>query len=80
MTLENLLAIRRLIRHETERAAILKLLTAAERNLADARVASISAAIPLPRRGRGRGEGTRVVLAPRQASQASTAVSRIIRH
>lgn len=43
MTLENLLVIRRLIRHETERAAILKLLTAVERNLADARVTTISA-------------------------------------
>ncbi len=43
MTLENLLAIRRLVRHEADRAAILKLLAAAERNLADARVASISA-------------------------------------
>ncbi len=43
MTLENLLAIRRLVRHEAGRAAILKLLAAGERNLADARVASISA-------------------------------------
>jgi uncharacterized protein (UPF0332 family) len=43
MTLENLLAIRRLVRHEAGRAAILKLLTAAERNLADAKVTKISA-------------------------------------
>ncbi len=43
MTLENLLAIRRLVRHEADRADILKLLAAAERNLADARVTSISA-------------------------------------
>lgn len=43
MTLENFLAIRRLVRHEAGRAAILKLLTAAERNLADARVTTISA-------------------------------------
>lgn len=43
MTLENLLAIRRLVRHEAGRAAILKLLAAAERNLADARVITISA-------------------------------------
>lgn len=42
MTLENLLAIRRLVRHEAGRAAILKLLSAAERNLVDARVTSIS--------------------------------------
>lgn len=43
MTLENLLAIRRLVRHEAGRADILKLLVAAERNLTDARVTSISA-------------------------------------
>lgn len=43
MTLENLLAIRRLVRHEAGRAAILKLLAAAERNLADSRVTTISA-------------------------------------
>ena len=43
MTLENLLAIRRLVRHEAGRAAILKLLAAAQRNLADAKVTSISA-------------------------------------
>jgi hypothetical protein len=36
MTLENLLAIRRLVRHEAGRDAILKLLSAARRNLADA--------------------------------------------
>jgi hypothetical protein len=43
MTLENLLAIRRLVRHEAGRAAILKLLAAAQRNLADAKVTTISA-------------------------------------
>jgi len=43
MTLENLLAIRRLQRHEAGRAAIEKLLKAAERNLADASVNTISA-------------------------------------
>ncbi len=43
MTLENLLAIRRLQRHEAGNAAIEKLLKAAERNLADARVTTISA-------------------------------------
>jgi hypothetical protein len=43
MTLENLLAIRRLVRHEAGRAAIQKLLTAAERNLADSQVTTISA-------------------------------------
>ncbi len=43
MTLENLLAIKRLQRHEAGRAAILKLLGAAERNLADAKVTTISA-------------------------------------
>ena len=43
MTLENLLAIRRLVRHEAGRAAILKLLAAADRNLADAKVTTISA-------------------------------------
>jgi uncharacterized protein (UPF0332 family) len=43
MTLENLLAIRRLVRHEAGRDAILKLLSAARRNLADAGVTSISA-------------------------------------
>jgi len=43
MTLENLLAIKRLQRHEAGRAAILKLLAAARRNLADARVTTISA-------------------------------------
>jgi len=43
MSLENLLAIQRLVRHEAGRAAILKLLVAAERNLADAGVMAISA-------------------------------------
>lgn len=43
MTLENLLAIRRLVQHEAGHAAILKLLTAAQRNLADAKVTTISA-------------------------------------
>jgi hypothetical protein len=43
MSLENLLAIQRLVRHEAGRAAVLKLLAAAGRNLADARVAAISA-------------------------------------
>lgn len=43
MTLENLLAIRRLLRHDADPAAIRKLLVAAERNLADARVTAISA-------------------------------------
>lgn len=43
MTLENLLAIKRLQRHEAGRAAIVKLLAAAGRNLADAKVATISA-------------------------------------
>lgn len=43
MTLENLLAIRRLVRHEAGRVGALKLLVAAERNLADARVTAISA-------------------------------------
>lgn len=43
MTLENLLAIRRLVRHEAGRAGAVKLLAAAERNLADARVTAISA-------------------------------------
>jgi len=38
-----LLAIKRLQRHEAGRAAILKLLVAAERNLADAKVTTISA-------------------------------------
>ncbi|MDP2787025.1 MAG: DNA-binding protein [Pseudomonadota bacterium] len=42
MTLENLLAIRRLVQHEAGRAAILKLLAAAQRNLADAKVTMIS--------------------------------------
>ncbi len=43
MSLENLLAIQRLVRHDAGRAAVLKLLAAAGRNLADARVAAISA-------------------------------------
>ena len=42
MTLENLLAIRQLQAHTTDPAAIRKLLEAARRNLADARVDSIS--------------------------------------
>lgn len=43
MTLENLLAIHRLTRHEASRESILKLLAAAERNLMDARAPIISA-------------------------------------
>jgi len=43
MSLENLLAIQRLVRHEAGHAVVLKLIAAAERNLADARVTSISA-------------------------------------
>lgn len=43
MSLENLLAIRRVVRHDAGRAAIVKLLAAAQRNLADARVSAISA-------------------------------------
>jgi hypothetical protein len=43
MSLENLLAIRRLQKHEASRESILKLLSAAERNLADSRAANISA-------------------------------------
>ena len=43
MRLENLLAIQRLVRHEAGRAVVLKLLAAAERNLADAKVTAISA-------------------------------------
>ena len=43
MSLENLLAIQRLVRHEAGHAVILKLIAAAERNLADARVTAISA-------------------------------------
>lgn len=43
MSLENLLAIQRLVRHEAGRAVVLKLLAAAERNLADAKVTAISA-------------------------------------
>lgn len=42
MTLENLLAIRRLQGHAADPASIRKLLAAARRNLADARVHSIS--------------------------------------
>jgi len=38
-----LLAIQRLVRHEAGRAVVLKLLAAAERNQADARVTAISA-------------------------------------
>lgn len=43
MTLQNLLAIRRLQEHATDRASLRKLLDAAHRNLADARVTTISA-------------------------------------
>lgn len=43
MTLQSLLAIRRLQAHTTDKAALRKLLDAARRNLADARVATISA-------------------------------------
>ena len=43
MTLENLLAIKRLQAHEADRVSILKLLDAAERNLQDARHEEISA-------------------------------------
>ena len=43
MTLQNLLAIHRLQTHQTDAVAIRKLLEAARRNLADARVAQISA-------------------------------------
>ena len=43
MTLQNLLAIRRLQAHTTDKAALRKLLDAARRNLDDARVATISA-------------------------------------
>lgn len=43
MTLQNLLAIKRLQTHTPDRAAILKLLEAARRNLADAHVQAISA-------------------------------------
>lgn len=43
MTLQNLLAIKRLLAHTPDAAAIRKLLEAARRNLADAGVAAISA-------------------------------------
>jgi hypothetical protein len=43
MTLENLLAIHRLQRFEADAAAVQKLLVAAERNLADSRIAELSA-------------------------------------
>ena len=43
MTLQNLLAIRRLQAHTADRASVRKLLEAARRNLADAAVAQISA-------------------------------------
>lgn len=43
MTLQNLLAIKRLLAHAPDGAAIRKLLDAARRNLADAGVAAISA-------------------------------------
>ena len=42
MTLENLLAIHRLVAHEPSRESITKLLTAAARNITDAKVMSIS--------------------------------------
>jgi len=42
MTLENLLAIHRLVRHEASAASIRKLLAAAERNLTDARAGNVS--------------------------------------
>lgn len=43
MTLQNLLAIKRLLAHAPDAAAIRKLLEAARRNLVDAQVAAISA-------------------------------------
>lgn len=43
MTLQNLLAIQRLLAHEPEALAMRKLLQAARRNLADARVQAVSA-------------------------------------
>ncbi|WP_024869252.1 hypothetical protein [Pseudoxanthomonas suwonensis] len=43
MTLQNLLAIRRLQAHATDRVAVRKLLDAARRNLADAKVTAIGA-------------------------------------
>ena len=43
MSLENLLAIRRLALHEASAEAALKLLAAAQRNLADSRAANITA-------------------------------------
>ncbi len=43
MTLENLLAIRRLVKHPADPAAIEKLLKAAQRNLVDAQITTISA-------------------------------------
>ncbi len=43
MSLENLLAINRLARHEANPEAALKLLAAAQRNLADSRAGNISA-------------------------------------
>jgi hypothetical protein len=42
MTLQNLLAIKRLLAHAPDGAAVRKLLEAAQRNLADANVATIS--------------------------------------
>jgi hypothetical protein len=42
MSLENLVSINRLQRHTATRESILKLLSAAERNLADAQVSSIT--------------------------------------
>lgn len=43
MSLENLLAINRLARHEASAAAAVKLLAAAQRNLADSRAINITA-------------------------------------
>ena len=43
MTLQNLLAIKRLLAHAPDGAAVRKLLEAAQRNLADANIAAISA-------------------------------------
>lgn len=42
MSLENLVAIRRLVKHQATRESIQKLIRAAERNLADARATNIT--------------------------------------
>jgi hypothetical protein len=42
MTLQNLLAIKQLLAHSADRGGVLKMLDAARRNLADARVREIS--------------------------------------